>query len=94
MDEHKAVEQFKFGHELEAPTHQAGELAEVRHYEVMTRIGTLCEAAKAGIEAVVAAHDKIREHGDVPAATLRELLDLETETYKAARSIIKRLGYE
>jgi hypothetical protein len=88
----KALAQFGAS-ELEAPSHEARELAEVRHYEVMTRIDTLCQAAKAGVQAVVDVHRKVQDQGDLPRGAMNHLHRLECDTYETARSIIRNLGY-
>jgi len=79
--------------ELEAPSQQMREMAENRHYEVMTRINTLCDAGEAGIEAVVRARRKIQQQRDLPKETMNHLYRLECDTYDTASSIIRNIGY-
>lgn len=89
------ISRWSLGNDLEAPTRQSKELAEIRHYEVMTRIDTLCQAGKAAVEVVMDINRRIHEkrlYGDT--ASINELYALEDETFKAARSIIRRIGYE
>jgi hypothetical protein len=88
----KALAQFG-PQELEAPSHQAREMAETRHYEALTRLDTLCAAGKAGIRAVVEVHLEAQQYDHLPRHVRNEVGGLEAETYATARENIRNLRY-
>src|SRR5438045_3364812 len=90
-DMSKALEPFGPS-ELEAPSHQARELAETRDYEARTRISTIFSAGEDSINGIVAMRRKINSFGELPAPTRNHVNALEARAFEAASSTIQHLG--
>jgi hypothetical protein len=88
----KALAQFTPG-ELEAPSHQARELAETRDYEVRTRINTTFESCDDSIKRLVRTRRLINSLGELPNPTRNQVNALEAEAFETARENIRNLRY-